>query len=708
MSLIVFLRKLKFIALFGCCSLFFTQPLRGPVFPTTYDPNDPLAGSLASLNEATYGATTAVPGYPVQGGMYPQQMVMPNQMVMPGQVGMPVQMRTQGQVSYQNQASYPGQMMNPGMQRPIGYQQPINGMMPGQGMPMQGGFPQQMQNNPTMIGQNIGEMSPDRAHSVFTDVTNGTSALSTLDDFNTTLQGLEQAFNQCNFKQIAGDASGLSTATLISHAIAAIRKVVETLTISWDSVQRLLAKAVATNALKSTTQSNQDAQNRWMATAYMLAAAANNKTFISALIGHTMSNDAKYFWDQHVKIMSVQPVCLRTQTSSGEFREDPREKALIDQLFQAETQLASAHAVTISQENEASFIAGVRAFTQVIIKPDFGNSSIGLQEFALWIFQNGVIKWLKDISISSGVAKHDELWIVAAEAFNIMYSARIGTYLQLPPSLAERGVNRGNSLATDHLIFDFSKGFFYSRLQNTGRAQFKTDFLALADYFTKRIMSVSKEAGLIAKNSHDFNTLLVSSEAASYIHSEATAPDAATLINYFLTSAMFNNSRVSWAGITTGISSLPGVVLDRLYQKTSTTGTFKLLGSSRTSLTGDYTAASIYGALAQAFVTIIELSSKNRDATPKLAKMLPIMKKNKTSLQKYMKDRNDLKTIKTVTPVFTFPLNVGNQGNTPYANAASPTFAGVAPYAGPQRGYNQPQYGTQQGYGAQNPMMRGY
>jgi hypothetical protein len=122
-----------------------------------------------------------------------------------------------------------------------------------------------------------------------------------------------------------------------------------------------------------------------------------------------------------------------------------------------------------------------------------------------------------------------------------------------------------------------------------------------------------------------------------------------------------------------------------------------LLGSSRKSLTGDYTSAAIYGALAQAFVTMIELSGKNRDATPKLAKMMKTIKEDKTKLQKYMKDRSDLKTLKTVSPIFTFPMNVGMQGAAGYGTAGSPAFVGGPGYAG-QQGYAP-------GYGAQAPMM---
>ena len=743
MSLIVFMRHFKTIFLFLFLFLTLSSQHAQAVDPYIQDPSDPLNADLAALARAQgdysqqsgYGQAPST-GYPQQTSQQYSQGYQPQQMQSQYP---PSTMNAMGQSQYpqqQLQGSFPLTQMNSATQYPsatAGYYGATSAMsqqasMMRPQMPM----PQQMLGAEN-ISQRLGAMTVDEAVQIFDDVTSGTSSLTAIEDFNTTLQSMEKAFNQCNFSQTAS-SGGISTSTLVVKAIAAITKVMSVTNSTFDKVLRGLDRAVSTDPLQdqptglTATEKNAE-QNQWIATAYMLAAAAANPTFRTGLASHTLSKSSNFFWREHVRVFSVQPVSLRTQTLTGEFIENPIEKAFIEKLFAVETLISSAHAIDVGTKEEIAFIQGTRLLTSIIVQPRFINASIGLQEFALWIFQKGIMKWLNNLSLSQG--KHDELWIVGAEAFNIMYNAVVGPSVTPPTNLAAKGVNRANSIPTDHLMCNFGKGSFCQALQRTSLTQFTTDINKLADTFTKRKLSAGSQTGLLAKNDSELQLLMMCSEASEYLLSETTAPEAANLITYhFENGFRVNNRVVNWAEVSTCIGSLTGVILDRLMQKTGTTLVIPKIGGGYKSMRGDYVTTPVYQALNQGLSTIIAVSTKIQLIGTKISSIMPTLKKAKPSLEKYMRDRNDLKTFRPrisqfmnpgsyMQPTQFNPSGLPMAGSMQYPNTMRPAITpygmqtsypaqtGYAQQQVRQPAYGQPTYGQQPAYGQQYS-SRGY
>lgn len=572
---------------------------------------------------------------------------------------------------------------------------------------MQGGALQQPAG--ANISPNLGAMAVEQAAQIFDDVTNGTSLLDTPENFNATLQSVEKAFNQCNFAQTAATTE-ITTSALATKAIAAIKKIRSRIDTTWISMQRKLA----TNVLAVTQDAEE--QDKWIATGYMLAAAANNKSFRAAIASHTLTASSNFFWNTHWRVFSVQPVSLRIQNSAGIFKESPIEKAFIEKLFTVETLLSSAHATNVTLKEEGSFVQGVRLLTSVIIQPNFINGSIGLQEFALWLFQNGVVKWLKNLSPTT--IRHEELWIVAAEAFNIMYSAAIGPNITPPPNISASGVNRANPLPSDHLMCDFGKGYFCKALQKTNLAQFSADIKKLSDLFTTHKVNEG-QAGLLAKNDSELQLLMMYAEASEYLMQETTAAESANFITYHFESGFrFNNKMINWAEVSTSMGSLSGIILDRLYEKTGTS----ILGVESLAFKGGYkgrnglyATTAIYQSLAQGFATLIDISTKNLAVGQKISSIMRELKENNTKLKKYMMDRTDLKTWRSrlprYAPVGNFvqqtqfnPSGLPQMGPVQYPNTMRQQPATFRAPTGMQTGYPQQQMQRPAQYGQQYPV----
>lgn len=498
-----------------------------------------------------------------------------------------------------------------------------------------------------------GLMSAEEAERVFDDIITEVSPLESNEDFNTTLQQLEDLFNRCNFARTTESSTvGVTTTTLVTKAAKAIEKIMSTVNSSWDKFQRKIAKAVTSDL--SATQ-NTSEQAKCIATAYMFAAAVHNKSFINGLAGHTLSDIAKKFWESLSTVFSTQPVSRRVKTASGEWREDAGEKALIEDLFQAEQLLNKAQDKlgTIDKSEEALFVQGTRKLSSILIKPAFARGSIGLQTFAFLIFKEGVLKWLK--SLGAAVARHDELWIVGAEAFNIIYSGFVGTDITLPKDTSAFGANRPNGFASDHIVFSSGKGSVSMTLQSTKLNSYTQDMKNIADTFTKRHNAIGGQASLVAKNQSDFLVLMMCSEACEYSMSETQAPETANLMTYFFEKGFaFNNRLLDWNQISTTCGCLTIVTLSRLVQRVATSRLTTMLGldKSRSSALGDYTASGIYHALDQAFVTILDAITRFPIIGTKLNPLLKTLKTDKAELEKYMRAKSDLKGFKPRPRVF--------------------------------------------------------
>ena len=544
---------------------------------------------------------------------------------------------------------------------------------------------------PRPLGSSVSSalMTAEEAERVFEDIITEVSPLVSNEDFNTTLQQLEDVFNRCNFAKTADSSTvGITTSTLVTKAAKAIEKIMSTINTSWDKFQRKIAKVVTSdlNATQNTSE-----QSKCIATAYMFAAAAHNKSFTNGLSGHTLSDIAKKFWESHSVVFSTQPVSRRVKTASGEWREDAGEKALIEDLFQAEQLINQAQDKlgTIDKAEEALFVQGTRKLSSILIKPAFARGSVGIQVFAFLIFK-GALKWLK--SLGAAVARHDENWMVCAEAFNIIYSGYIGTDVSLPKDTSMYGANRPNGFGSDHIVFSSGKGSVSMSLQSTKLNRYAQDMKNIADTFTKRHNAIGGQASLVAKNQSDFLLLMMCSEACEYSMSETQAPETANLITYFFEKGFaFNNRLLDWNQISTTCACLTIVTLSRLVQRVATSRLTTMLGldKSRSSALGDYTASGIYHALDQAFVTILDAITRFPIVGIKLNPLLKTLKADKAELEKYMRVKDDLKGFKPRPRVFEQvrvtmqPLSAGMNG----------AIAGMQPGYGMQAA--RPGYPTQ-------------
>lgn len=687
-----------------------------------WDPNDPLVRDMMALQAAQNSMGGSMP----MQGTYPQQSY-PQQPMYPAgyQAGYPAQQMPNSGMYSQPMYNQPMQMQPQATNTANPYQQaqpygmgaaPSAGAAPVATTPIMPPAATQQALPGNNISQNIGAMTAETANATFKKISASTSPLDTPKQFNTTLKSLEKAFNQCNFSRPSTTNASLTPATLVSEAIRAVRRVLSKVDTTWDKVQRKLARAVTENELDATP--DKEDQDKWLALAYALAAAISNPTFLTTLKGKTMTSDAKYLWEACVKVFSIQPASLRRQNAAGDFIEDAQtlaEKKLIAELFKAETLLSEAHALTVGTKEEQAFVTAVRLFSGIVIRPEFTRSSIGLHMFAFWIFQNGIMNWIKDLGPIN--KKHDELWIVSAEAFNLMYSAIVTSNSQPATSLSSYGTDRTHGLPSDHLYCDLGNGTFVKRLKETQLAKFTTDFQKLAEEFTKHLLTVGGQAGLIAKNIDELRLMMLCAEACEYLLTEVTAPEAADLITYFFENGFkFNRGTVNYNAVKPSLGSLPGVVLDRLYQKTATTATFKILSRKRTSVTGgdDYATAEGYQSLAQAFTTIIAVMGQDLAVRTKFAPLTRKIEENSDNLTEFMSKREDLKDFVPRDPKFPIltaqiaasqqqypaaPAMMPMRSSTPMAPAASMQMrTGIKPYvqqAYPQRSpaaYGQQQY----------------
>jgi hypothetical protein len=373
----------------------------------------------------------------------------------------------------------------------------------------------------------------------------------------------------------------------------------------------------------------------------MLAAAEHNPSFKQGLTSHTVTASAKIFWQIHQQVFYVQPVCVRAQMPDGTFIENKAEKAFIDKLFQVEQMLTEARSVDVELIQERAFVRGTRMFSSLIIDPAFYATSVGLKTFAFLIFKDGILKWLD--SLGGSERTHDELWIVAAEAFNLMHNAIVGAQLIRPASLNSFGVNRSNSFSTDHLLCTPTKGSLTFELQKTTLNLYTKELAAISNYFTKRTTDVASQAGFLAKNDSDLLLICLCAEACEYLMEESTAADCANLIGYFFEKGYLVNSRpVNWNSASNSIANFPCIVLDRLFQKTATSflSSVKIIGSksgASSTFGGDYTADSVLQALYLNITIAIESAGKSAIFSSKATKSLRILGERKASLAKNSK-----------------------------------------------------------------------
>ncbi len=469
-------------------------------------------------------------------------------------------------------------------------------------------------------------------------------------DFNDSCWQLEEAFNCCDFTRIpAGAEADLSPTALAINAVKAIKVIMNSISTSWDAVQKALAEVAVSEDEATQKTSN---QIRWKNTAYMLAAAANNKSFRTQLATNTLKDSAPFFWKAFGKVFSVQPVSRRLKDVTGKFIEVEDEQRIIEALFRATQLLTKAKdsVGVIEKDEQADFVQGTRMFTSIIIQPTFAYGSIGLQLFAYRIFNEGILKWIR--SLGPIVNRRDELWIVAAEAFNVLYSGFIGTGMNTARQID--GVMRGNCLGTDHIVFQFGKGSMAANLKGTYLVDYDKNLKAIADFFTKKQTTVGNLSGLVCKNLSDLLVLMMCGEACEYSMNETQAPSGADLIQYFYEKGFsFNNKYVNWKDVTSSVACMTMVTLDRLAQRTATTLRVKLpTANGYSSPTGGYTDDDVYLALNKAFVTMIAATSQFPDVGLKLKPIISLLQKDKKLIYNFMGREETLKNLRSFTPKF--------------------------------------------------------
>jgi len=584
----------------------------------------------AAMSQLAGGATPPQPA-----AAYGTQSMMP-----PMPPGTPATGTMQQDVVY---ASTPSMSPSPSGMSVVGtgYSQNAYSSSPS-GMPYQSSGP-----------QGLGSMGVQEANDLFIQIKEG-GEIPTNDDarFNESCQQLEDAFMRLDLTQISamsGDA-GLSSATVAQNAVKAIKVMVNSIVNGWDMIQKAIADIALSELNATETTSN---VNRWKTAGYMLAAAASNVSFRKELATQTLKDAAPTFWTAVDKVFSIQPVSLRRPDGTGRFIEVASEQELIQDLFRTTQQLTesiSKDGISEGSE-EAKFVAGTRAFTNIIIRPAFANGSIGLQIFAFRIFNEGILKRLKDFGLVT--ARHDELYCVTAEAFNIMYSGLIGPSMR--PARKPAGINRASGFGTDHITFNFSKGSMAQALRSTYLPKYDTNLKKIADTLIKRVSAVGKIGNMISKSASDLLVLMMCSEACEYIMNVSSAADAANLINYFYEKGFsFNNRYANWDELTPQGASWTIIVLNRLKQKTATSRLTTALGISgaRNSLYGDYTVPDVYQGLQQAFTTIIAAKAKFPQVNTKTAQLAPILRNDNAELRKYMLAKKELKNLRARTPVF--------------------------------------------------------
>ena len=610
----------------------------------------------ATSYQTTYPST----GYPTTGG---QNLLAPeiarlNQLSMQGQS---TQMQQTYQQGYQSSGITNNNYNTMGMQQPTAYGSAYPQQTPGQmygntqpnyQQPAQGYGSTNSAYGQTGIASSI--VTTTEAEASFDDAATIARFINK-DDFVAICLKLEKVFNGCNFSQnVASTDAGVSSATLMNKAVTGIQKIMDVLTPGYKNVTRKLTKKVSGSVIADAGSAEEE--EKWSAMAYMLSAAEHNQSFKKELSSRSLAASAKIFWQTFQQVFSVQPVAFRKTTLAGTFIPDANEKAFIDKLFQIEDLLNQARAVDVEVREERVFVQAARQFSKIIIDPQFYISSVGLKMFAFQLFKEGILKWLFNIKGISSEDSHDELWVVAAEAFNIMHNCIVGPQMTQALDLASFGVNRINKINTDHLLCSPAKGSLTFELQSITLGFYTKNLTAIMNYFTKRTTDVAGQAGFLAKNDSDMLLLHLSAEMAEYTMEESTAADAANLIGYFFEKGFrYNQRTVNWNSAQNSFASFPGIVLDRLYQKTATSklSSIKLIGNNSSSSTmgSDYTSQGVLEALLQSLTTVIESSSRTPVIAQKTSKILAELKKRRTSLQKNSK----LKAFKLRPRVFMNP-----------------------------------------------------
>jgi len=580
-------------------------------------------------------------------------------------------------------------------------QSPGMGAFPAGRMPTSSMTPPYSMTNSTGMQPSYGvtPVSIAEAESAFDD-----AALITLrtpkEDIVSTCLKLEKVFKGCNFAATAASTeTGASTSALINKAVSGIQKLMNAVSPGYKRVIRKVSKKVSGDI----TPLPEDAaeQEKFIAMAYMITAAERNPSFKKGLTSHTVTPSARIFWQIHQQIFYVQPVCLRTTAPDGTFTENQIEKNYIDKLFQIEGILSEARSPDVELLEERAFIRGTRMLSSLIVDPTFiQQTSMGLKTFAFLLFKDGILRWLNGLKGSE--RSHDELWIVAAETFNLMYNAIVGGQLIRPTNLNSLGVNRANAFATDHLLCSPTKGSVMYELQTTTLGMYTKDLTAIANYFTKRTTDVASQAGFLAKNDSDLLLICLAAEACEYMMEESTAADGANLIGYFFEKGyMMNNRPVNWNSASNSIANFPCIVLDRLFQKTATSflSSVKLIGSksgSSSTFGGDYTADSVLQALLLNTTIAIESAGKSPVLATKASKSLAILRKNKASLVKNSKLKGfKLRPRNFANSPMQMPLlpapSMARPGSMMDGTGTMMTGAGTVPGLRPQAPYMQPQ-----------------
>lgn len=557
--------------------------------------------------------------------------------------------------------------------------------------------------NPMMTLKTFGSVSARTVFDLCTQIIEQRKMLDDRDNqafFTSMCVQLESAFTYCNFSEVSAANSDITVASLSAIAAKAAAIIVENITDGIDSIQKNIADIILseTQAVKKTSR-----QDRWKSAGWMLAAAAANTSFRRSLATDSSEthgdNPATAFWKAFSKVFSIQPVSRRmempTPRGTVEWREVPEELGIISDLFKAARRLnAARNTGDLTKKEEENFVLGTRAFSKILTLSTFANGSIGLQQFAFRIFNEYIYGWLED---RSGPAKlRHEYWIVAAEAFNLMYSGIIGSAYIFP-----RNINIGsNHFASDHIDFKSENGTMSMNLKNTYLTNYEDRLKKIADTFTMHFSRIGvfkgffesvKPVNLIAQNESDLLVLMLCSEACEYTMNKTQAPNCANLIGYFFEKGFsFNNKVVNWSTVSSGAACLTIITLNRLLQKTATS----LAGNA----VGDYNSVPLYQGLLYAHAAINVASDRFPTTVQKaLSPMLPQLQKDKAQLQKYMSSRNALKKIRAPEIVLT---TAEQNGVRPIIRPMiSAPIAGYAPQPYPA-GYTAAGYGARPGYPA--------
>ena len=546
---------------------------------------------------------------------------------------------------------------------------------------------------PMATRKTFGSTSARTTYDLCTQAIDQKSLLKSTDAvFNDFCLKLESAFTYCNFSEVSQANSEITPASLATIAAKAAVVIVKSITDGIDSIQKNIMDIVVseTEAVKKTSS-----QSRWKSAGWMLAAAANNRSFRASLATDSSEtnkdNPATDFWKAFGKVFSIQPVSRRvempTPRGTMQWKEVQEEQATISDLFKAARRLNSARNTgKISTTEATDFVLGTRAFSKILTQSSFANGSIGLQQFAFRIFKEGIYNWLKDRSGAASL-RH-EFWIVAAEAFNLMYSAEIDQSYIFP-----RNINiGGNHFASDHIMFRQENGSMSYNLKNTYLTDYEKSLKEIADTFTTHFSKIGlfkgpfesvKPVDLIAQNDSDLSVLMLCSEACEYSMNISQAPNTAKLITYFYGKGFsFNNKVVDWNVLTSGSACLTILTLNRLLQRTTTS----ILGSAA----GDYNSVQLYQALQEAYATINVACDRFPAVQKALAPMLPQLQEDKTKLQKYMSSKSSLKRLTTPDIILT---TAEQNGVRPISRPITPPGYGSAGY-----GYAGQQYAP--GYAA--------